>query len=84
MYEERITLWMARDFDEAIARAEEDAREYADEIGLSYLGLAQCYLVAETPGDGAEVFSLIRDSDLAPQDYVTKYFDTGREHQQAE
>jgi hypothetical protein len=31
------------------------------------------------PGHGAEVFSLIRDSDLGAEDYITRYFDTGTE-----
>jgi hypothetical protein len=29
--------------------------------------------------DGIEVFSLIRESDLEADDYLTKYFDTGKE-----
>ena len=30
---------------------------------------------------GVEVFSLIRDSPLAPREYVDRFFDTGAEHQ---
>jgi hypothetical protein len=42
LYEERITLWPAASGTEAIAQAEEEAREYAESIDASYLGLAQC------------------------------------------
>lgn len=45
---------------EAIGRAEGEARSYAEENGLRYLELAQCYQRATTgrPGDGDEVFSI--------------------------
>ena len=33
---------------------------------------------------GEEVFSLLRQSDLDPDDYLDQFFDTGDEHQQAE
>lgn len=84
-YEERITLWQARCVDEAIERAEAEATGYASEIEESpsrYLGLAQAFQLVEPPADGAEVFSLLRDSQLAPDKYLTTYFDTGDEHQQ--
>ena len=84
-YEERITLWRASRFDEAIALAEAEAAEYAAAIGEhpdAYLGLAQCYQLADDVGDGAEVFSLMRDSRLAPTDYLNTFFDTGDERQQ--
>jgi hypothetical protein len=43
--------------------------------------VAQSYELYDEPGDGAEVFSLIRVSDLEPSDYVDRYFDTGTERQ---
>jgi hypothetical protein len=87
VYEERVTLWHTDDPDRAIEWAEAEAREYA--AGLSgppgspteYVGLAQAYLLADTPGHGAEVFSLMRTSDLAPDEYLDTHVDTGREHQ---
>ncbi len=45
-YEERITLWRAVTEDEAIAHAEDEARDYAGAIDESpgmYLGFAQSY-----------------------------------------
>ena len=80
-YEERITLWNAGSFDEAVALAEEEAREYAGDLDKAYAGLAQGYQLFEPPGHGAEVFSLMRDSQLEPEAYVDAFFDTGSEHQ---
>jgi len=86
-YEERITLWQATDADEAIAKAEAEAAEYAAVIEESpdeYLGLAQSYALFDNPAlDGAEVFSLIRDSNLDAEGYLNTFFDTGAEHQRS-
>jgi len=81
-YEERITLWRTHDLDLAIARAEAEAEEYAEAIDVEYLGLAQAYLLYDAPGEGAEIFSLIRSSDLSPASYINTHFDTGAERQQ--
>lgn len=83
-YEERVTIWQAASFEQAIAEAEADAGAYAGdpaETGNEYLGLLQAYALPEPPGHGAEVFSLIRDSDLGADDYLDAFFDTGRERQ---
>lgn len=85
-YEERVTLWRAGDFDEAIALAEEEASEYAAAVSdetaqTEYVGLAQSYWLSDEPDQGAEVFSLIRDSTLDSDAYLERFFDTGTEHQ---
>ena len=81
-YEERITLWRAGDLETALSRAEAEAREYAENTGVTYLGLAQGYETGETKlTPGSEVFSLLRESALPPQEYLDRHFDTGREHQ---
>jgi hypothetical protein len=83
-YEERITLWQAGSFDEAIKRAETEARAYAATITDGpdrYIGLAQAYHLFDPPADGAEVFSLIRKSKLKPKAYLDRFFDTGKERQ---
>ncbi|GAA2787148.1 hypothetical protein ACFQ0M_46390 [Kitasatospora aburaviensis] len=82
VYEERITLWQASSADEAIALAEAEAETYAADTGSAYLGLAQSYRLGDTPGPGAEVFSLLRDSPLEPDAYLDAFFDTGTERQQ--
>ncbi|HXQ59746.1 MAG TPA: hypothetical protein VN799_06595 [Acidimicrobiales bacterium] len=81
LYEERITLWRAENLDEAIALAEEDATGYAERVDVEYLGLAQAYWLPSPPDAGAEVFSLLRESGLDPDDYLDHFFDTGRERQ---
>ena len=85
VYEERITLWRTADLDRAIARAEDEARTYAREStaalgqAVDYLGLAQAYLLAEAPSEGAEVFSLMRTHRAQPQKYLETFFATGAE-----
>ncbi len=81
-YEERLTLWAVHDFETAVETAEHEAREYADSIpGCTYAGLAQAYRLSESPGHGTEVFSLMRDSALEPNAYLSTFFDTGTERQ---
>ena len=83
-YEERITLWVAGSLDEALEKAHAEAEEYAEFAGATYLAdFGQVYHLADAPPrDGAEVFSLIRDSALEPRAYLERFFDTGTERQQ--
>ena len=80
-YEERVTLWRAESFEAAIEQAEAEAHDYAEVLSLRYLGLAQAYKLADLPGDGAEVFSLCRESELGERAYLDAFFDTGTERQ---
>jgi hypothetical protein len=80
-YEERITLWEAGSSEAAIDSAELDVADYVDALDGEYVGLAQAFLLPDVPSDGTEVFSLMRESNLPPKDYVDKFFDTGRERQ---
>lgn len=81
-YEERITLWNVSSAELAIERAEAEAEEYVVDLqGVSSLEFAQSYALFDVPGDGAEVFSLMRDSRLLPDAYLTTHFDTGTERQ---
>ena len=82
VYEERVTLWQAQDVDEAIARAQREAGEYAADIAGSALQFEQAFVIDGDPGDGAEIFSLIRSSDKEPDAYLNTYFDTGTERRQ--
>lgn len=84
-YEERITLWRATSAAEAIARAEVEAQEYVTAVGdgsSAYLGLAQAYQLDDDPDDRAEVFSLMRDSELEPQEYLETFFIAGSEREE--
>jgi len=81
-FEERLTLWHANGFPAAVALAEAEAHEYAgSQDGCAYAGLAQAYQLLDAPGHGAEVFSLMRDSSLAVDAYLSAFFDTGSERQ---
>ena len=83
-YEERITLWQASSAEEAIEKAEVEAEAYAgsiDEAEIEYVGLAQCFHLFDEPESGAEVFSLMRDSNLDVEEYLDTFFDSGAEHQ---
>src|ERR1700722_1940877 len=83
VYEERITLWCTDSFDNAITLAEKDASTYAAAHKVEYLNLAQVCLLPGHPTSGAEVFSLVRDSELASDEYLDTFFDTGTERQSA-
>lgn len=83
LYEERITVWAADTLDEAIELAEAEAAEYASE-GEEFLRLSQGFWMFEDlvlPRQGIEVFSLLRESDLEPREYLDAFFDTGLERQ---
>lgn len=84
LFEERITIWQAATFEDAIGMAEDEARRYAGDIEWDYLGLAQAYRLVDPPGHGAEVYSLMRESRLTPSKYLDRFFDTGTEHQHAD
>lgn len=66
-----MTLWQGSSLDNAIERAEGDAAEYASDLGMTYLGLAQAYKLTDEPADGAEVFSLFREIGLIDNAYLT-------------
>jgi hypothetical protein len=82
LYEERITLWTTSSIETAIQLAEAEAAEYASE-GEKFLGLCQAYTLPEQPSSsGIEVFSLLRESDLEPREYLKSFFNTGNEKTQ--
>jgi len=81
-YEERITVWHAPSPEAAIAKAEEEAEEYVEIFDNdTYIGVAQSYWIYDELRNGAEVFSLMRDSTLEPDEYVKTFFRTGAEHE---
>ena len=82
-FEERITLWHAASAEAAIAEAEAEAARYVRlwDGAARVLAVFQSYRLAEPPGPGREIFSLIRRSDMKPDEYVHRYFATGAELQ---
>jgi len=79
-FEERVTLWRARDEAAAVVAAREDAELYAGMMSARVLDVAQAYPVIDDDlGVGSEVFSLMRESDLDAEAYVARFFVTGGE-----
>jgi hypothetical protein len=75
VYEERVR---AKDFDEAIERAEADAKRYAAQNQETHTGYCNAYrMEADSMADGTEVFSLTREVSLTPDEFVTRYYDDG-------
>jgi hypothetical protein len=83
-YEERITLWVADSFDAALSSAEAEAVQYASANEVTYLGFAQVFQLSAPPTEGAEVFSVLRSSDLGPNEYLGHFFEAGLEHERIE
>ena len=83
LYEERITLWQADTAEQAAELAEREAEGYAQDHGAEYLEYWQSYVLADpVDAHGIEVFSLLRESPLPPDEYLDTFFDTGAERQQ--
>lgn len=86
VYEERITIWNASTILEAIELAEEEAEAYGG-ANAKRLGLLQGFLLCDElklKKQGIEVFSLLRESDLAPKAYLNAFFDSGYERETKE
>lgn len=84
LYEERITLWQCPSLDEALELAEAEAMTYAAATEAQFTGLLQGYRMAADlllPEQGIEVYSLVRESELEPDDYLDIFYDTGAERQ---
>jgi hypothetical protein len=83
-YEERITLWTADSFDAALSSAEAEAGQYASASEVTYLGFAQVFQLSGPVTEGAEVFSVLRSSNLGPNEYLEHFFEAGLEHERIE
>ena len=81
LFEERVVLFEAGSFEEAVARAEMEAQEYcADSPDKVYLGYVNVFrLFDDAVGDRVEVYSLVRESDLSDQEYLDHFYDTCKE-----
>lgn len=81
IYEERIVLFKATSFDDAIKLAEIENAQYCKLSGFKPLELYQCFEIDSEPNDHSEVFSLIRRSELNGKQYLDSFFDTTNEQQ---
>jgi hypothetical protein len=84
VFEERVVLFQAASFDDAIARAETEAREYCGSSGETvYLEFVDVYhLFDASIGHRTEIYSLMRESTLPDKDYLDTFYDTGQERSQ--
>ncbi len=80
-YEERVVLLEAEDEDGAFVLAERELEEYCAALtDCRALGLLQSFRIDEGPiASGTEVFSLMRNSRLEPDEYLDRFVDTGDE-----
>jgi len=64
-------------------QAEVEAADYAGDDGTcEVLDLFQAFELFEGPGHGKEIYSLMRQHELAPSEYLDRFFDTGTERTQ--
>lgn len=83
LYEERVILLTAIDFDQAIAKAEKEAHSYAKERECIYTGFVNVFRIFDDDiVGGTEVYSLMRSSALNPDEYLNHFHDTGTERTQ--
>ena len=82
-YEERILIVRSKTAEDAIETAESlSAQEYEDET-TERLDYALSFNIFDCDGPclqhGTEVFSLMRDSRLTPDEYLDRFHDSGSE-----
>ncbi|GAB5403099.1 MAG: hypothetical protein Aurels2KO_13300 [Aureliella sp.] len=87
-FEERVLIVRADDTDSAIERAEQLSRENYESETTVYTDYAMAFNIfdenSESLGEGVEVFSLIRHSDLGMDAYLDRFHDTGAECSQTQ
>jgi hypothetical protein len=77
--EERVVLFLAENFDEALDMAEAEAKSYCqpDEtanFSIEPVGWWRAYWIGEEPGNGVEVFSRGSKTDLGGKAFVQRYY----------
>jgi hypothetical protein len=75
VFEERVVLFHAANFEDATAKAETEASKYCSAVeNVVYLGFVSVYYLPEdTVREGTEIYSLMRDSDLSDADYLARF-----------
>ncbi|MCW3096632.1 MAG: hypothetical protein JWL77_2250 [Chthonomonadaceae bacterium] len=84
MYEERIVVFEANSLEEAITLGEAEAKEYAGSEGMvHFTGFISAYHLFDPEiKSGAEMYSLMRQSDLKTDAFLDHYYDDGTERTQ--
>ena len=76
IYEERIILIKAKDWDSAIKKAETEANLYCDEsTTFEFTGFLDVFhIFGEAVGDKTEIFSSMQTSDLDSAEYLSRFY----------
>ena len=84
VYEERIVVLKASSLDEAIALGEVEANAYAGDKGtVHYTGFISAFHMFERKlANRAEVYSLMRQSNMDTDAFLDHYYDDGSERTQ--
>jgi hypothetical protein len=77
LYEERVTIWRAASVDDARRQAAAEGDAYAGEAGATRIDYIETYRMVDPPGEGAEVWSVMRGSWLTPDEYLTRFVTEG-------
>ncbi|WP_066262527.1 DUF4288 domain-containing protein [Hydrogenophaga flava] len=77
--EERVLLFLASSFDEALAMAESEAQVYcADDpkanFSIESMGWWDAYRVEEEPNSGVEVYSRLSKTNLSVDAFIRRYY----------
>lgn len=77
--EERVVLFLAASFDDAIALAETEASEYCAEdpaanFRIEPVGWWNAYWIGEEPKSGVEVYSRLCSTELSSDAFVRRYY----------
>jgi Domain of unknown function (DUF4288) len=85
-YEERVVVFRARSFKEAIRKGETEARRYGRRgSGTAYLGFIDVFhLFASALKDGTEVFSIMRSKEMPTARFIKTFYDDGSFHRGTE
>lgn len=76
IYEERIVLVRADNFDAAIQKAEKNSRKYCkNDNNCEFVGLVDVFeLFDKKVDDKSEIFSSMQTNDLDPDDFISQFY----------
>jgi hypothetical protein len=86
VYEERIILIKAKDWDSAVTKEETEANLYGkDSTPIAFTGFVDVFhLLDDTVGDTTELFSSMQQSDLNTAEYLSRFYPATPEDCEAE
>lgn len=83
LYEERVVLHEAKNWDEAFAKSEKEAREYVKEqksigVDTEIVKMINVYHLYDSKiSSGTEIFSSLRKTNLSKEDYIRTAYEDG-------